>query len=154
MCNVAKAVMIEWNKLSFVICERSLYMQIFNLDRSYLLLSFNLITLSSLAIPSKSFLFTPFSFYEGIQDLDSMARNIQYFHPEPETTVSCRSWAPQSSSPSLGSFLGHRSPTSVGAFLSLLPVLTQENFSSPFLFSPYPLFSFSCLTVLILLTGM
>ena len=79
MCNVAKAVMIEWNKLGFVICERSLYMQIFNLDRSYLLLSFNLITLSSLAIPSKSFLFTPFSFYEGIQDLDSMARNIQIF---------------------------------------------------------------------------
>ena len=31
--------MIEWNKLGFVICERSLYMQIFNLDRSYLFLS-------------------------------------------------------------------------------------------------------------------
>ena len=71
--------MIEWNKLGVVICERSLYMQIFNLDRSYLFLSFNLITLSSLAIPTKSFLFSPFSFYEGIQDLDSMARNIQIF---------------------------------------------------------------------------
>ena len=122
--------------------------------RQVLPFPFILITLSSLAIPTKSFLFSPFSFYEGIQDLDSMARNIQYFHPERETPVSSRSWAPQSSSPSLGSFLGHRSPTSVGAFLSLLPVLTQENFSSPFLFSPYPLFSFSCLTVLILLTGM
>ena len=133
MCNVAKAVMIEWNKLGFVICERSLYMQIFNLDRSYLLLSFNLITLSSLALLSKSFLFTPYSFYEGFQDLDSMASNIQYLHPEPESTVSCRSWPlvifhlPSSSSSILGSpvfiqqvvlpaplpfgsFLGHRSP--------------------------------------------
>ena len=123
MCNVAKAVMIEWNKLGFVICERSLYMQIFNLDRSYLLLSFNLITLSSLALLSKSFLFTPYSFYEGFQDLDSMARNIQYFHPEPETTVSCRSWAPQSSSPSLARwlFLGTSLPHFCWCFSKLAP---------------------------------
>ena len=60
--------------------------------RQVLPFPFILITLSSLAIPTKSFLFSPFSFYEGIQDLDSMARNIQYFHPEPESTVSCRSW--------------------------------------------------------------
>ena len=134
--------MIEWNKLGFVICERSLYMQIFNLDRSYLLLSFNLITLSSLAIPSKSFLFTPFSFYEGIQDLDSMARNIQYFHPEPETTVSCRSWAPQSSSPSLARwlFLGTSLPPTVAALLSLLPVRCSDPGK---LLLPIPLLSLS-----------
>ena len=47
--------------------------------RQVLPFPFILITLSSLAIPTKSFLFSPFSFYEGIQDLDSMARNIQIF---------------------------------------------------------------------------
>ena len=162
--------MIEWNKLGVVICERSLYMQIFNLDRSYLLLSFNLITLSSLALLSKSFLFTPYSFYEGFQDLDSMARNIQYFHPEPESTVSCRSWPlvifhlPSSSCTILGSpvFIPQSCPLALSWDIAPPYCCCSSKLAPCALFSPrktpaphsssllIPYFLFLCLPVLLL----
>ena len=113
------------------------------------------------------------AFMKVCQDLDSMASNIQYLHPEPESTVSCRSWPlvifhlHSSSSTILGSpvFIPQSCPLALSWDIAPPYCCCSSKLAPCALFSPrktpaphsssllIPYFLFLCLPVLLLLTG-